>query len=79
VQYVVLQPVTWPRTCELSLTAWWPVGVRWGGTPAETAAEAEVLITILPGGQELHDGMIIPRSTRGTTLSGVVISAPRCG
>ena len=50
-----------------------------GGTPAETAAEAEVLITILPGGQELHDGMIIPRSTRGTTLSGVVISAPRRG
>jgi 3-hydroxyisobutyrate dehydrogenase len=39
--------------------------VRWGGTPAETAAEAEVLITILPGSQELHDVMIIPRSTRG--------------
>jgi hypothetical protein len=43
------------------------------------AAEAEVLITILPGSRELHDVMIIPRSTRGTTLSGVVISAPRCG
>ena len=51
----------------------------WGSTPAETAAEAGVLITVLPGSQELHDVMIIPRSTRGTTLSGVVISAPRCG
>ena len=30
-----------------SMVAGW--GVRWGGTPAETAAEAEVLITILPG------------------------------
>src|SRR5690348_8762966 len=46
----------------------------WGGTPAETAAEAEVLITVLPGSQELHDVMIIPHSARGTTLSGVVIS-----
>src|SRR6266516_2622325 len=44
-------PVTWsrPRTCELSLTAWLPGGVGWGGTPAESAAEAEVLIIILPG------------------------------
>jgi 3-hydroxyisobutyrate dehydrogenase-like beta-hydroxyacid dehydrogenase len=38
---------------------------RWGGTPDETAAEAEVLITILPGSQELHDVMLIPRSARG--------------
>ena len=53
--------------------------VGWGGTPAEMAAEAGVLITILPGSQELHDVMLIPRSARGTTLSGVVISAPRCG
>jgi hypothetical protein len=28
-------------------------------------AEAEVLITILPGSQELHDVMLIPRSARG--------------
>jgi hypothetical protein len=29
------------------------------------AAEAEVLITILPGTQELHDVLLIPRSARG--------------
>jgi hypothetical protein len=40
-------------------------GVRWGGTPDEVAAEAEVLIIIVPGSQELHDVMIIPRSARG--------------
>jgi hypothetical protein len=37
--------------------------VRWGGTSDEVAAEAEVLITTLPGSQELHDVMLIPRST----------------
>jgi hypothetical protein len=37
--------------------------VRWGGTPDEVAAEVEVLITMLCGSQELHDVMIIPRST----------------
>jgi 3-hydroxyisobutyrate dehydrogenase-like beta-hydroxyacid dehydrogenase len=36
------------------------VGTRWGGTPDEVAAQAEVLITILPGSQELHDVMLIP-------------------
>jgi 3-hydroxyisobutyrate dehydrogenase-like beta-hydroxyacid dehydrogenase len=36
------------------------VGVRWGGTPDEVAAEAEVLIIIVPGSQELHDVMVIP-------------------
>jgi 3-hydroxyisobutyrate dehydrogenase-like beta-hydroxyacid dehydrogenase len=40
-------------------------GVRWGGTPDEVAAEVEVLIIIVPGSQELHDVMIIPRSARG--------------
>jgi 3-hydroxyisobutyrate dehydrogenase-like beta-hydroxyacid dehydrogenase len=35
-----------------------------GGTPDEVA-EAEVLITILPGSQELHDVKLIPRSARG--------------
>jgi hypothetical protein len=29
------------------------------------AAEAEVLITILPGNQELHDAMIIPLQRAG--------------
>ena len=37
----------------------------WGGTPDETAAEAEALITIVPGNRELHDVMLIPRSARG--------------
>ena len=37
----------------------------WGGTPDEVAAEAEVLITIVPGSQERHDVMLIPRSARG--------------
>jgi hypothetical protein len=41
------------------------VGVRWGGTPDEVAAEAEVLIIVVPGSQELHGVMIIPRSARG--------------
>jgi 3-hydroxyisobutyrate dehydrogenase-like beta-hydroxyacid dehydrogenase len=36
------------------------MGARWGGAPDEVAAEAEVLITILPGSQELHDVMLIP-------------------
>jgi hypothetical protein len=43
------------------------------------AAEAEVLITILPSSQELHDVMIIPCSAPGTSLAGLVISAPRRG
>jgi 3-hydroxyisobutyrate dehydrogenase-like beta-hydroxyacid dehydrogenase len=38
---------------------------RWAGTPAETAADAEVLITILPGARELHDVMLIPGDARG--------------
>ena len=37
----------------------------WGGTPDEVAAEAEALITIVPGSRELHDVMLIPRSARG--------------
>ena len=41
------------------------VGVRWGGTPDEVAAEAEVLIIVLPGSQELHGVMIISSSARG--------------
>jgi hypothetical protein len=55
------------------------VRVRRGGTPAEVAAEAEVLITIAPGSQELHDVMLIPRHRARTSLAGAVISAPRCG
>jgi len=47
--------------------------------PDEAAAEAEVLITILPSSQGLHDVMIIPLQRAGTSLAGVVISAPRCG
>jgi 3-hydroxyisobutyrate dehydrogenase-like beta-hydroxyacid dehydrogenase len=31
-----------------------------GGTAAEVVAEAEVLITMLPGTQELHDVMFSP-------------------
>ncbi len=50
----------------------------WGGTPEEVAAEAEVLTAILPGSQELHDVMLIPRSAM-TSLSGVMIGAPRSG
>ena len=41
----------------------------WGrGGPARLMrwrAEAEVLITTLPGSRELHDVMLIPRSARG--------------
>ena len=47
--------------------------------PDEAAAEAEVLITILPSSQGLHDVMIIPLQRAGTSLAGVVISAPRRG
>ena len=50
---------------EVSLTAWWPGGVRWAAHLMRWRAEAEVLITILPGSQELHDVMLIPRSARG--------------
>ncbi len=35
-------------------------GAVGGGAPAEVAAEAEVLITMLPGTQELHDVMLVP-------------------
>jgi 3-hydroxyisobutyrate dehydrogenase len=35
-------------------------GARWGGAPAEVAAEAEVLITMLPGTQELREVMLVP-------------------
>ena len=48
-------------------------------TPDEMATEAEVLITILPSSQGLHDVMIIPLQRAGTSLAGVVISAPRRG
>jgi hypothetical protein len=41
-------------------------------------AEAEVLITILPGSQELHDVLLTP-AAREDHLARVVISAPRCG
>jgi hypothetical protein len=50
-----------------------------GAAPDEVAAEAEVLIIILPSSQELHDVMIIPLHRAGTSLAGVVISAPRRG
>jgi 3-hydroxyisobutyrate dehydrogenase len=35
-------------------------GARGGGAPAEVAAEAEVLITMLPGTQELREVMLVP-------------------
>jgi 3-hydroxyisobutyrate dehydrogenase len=35
-------------------------GARWGGSSAEVAGAADVLITILPGSQELHDVMLMP-------------------
>jgi hypothetical protein len=44
-------------------------GPRWGGTPDEVAAQAVVLITILPGSQEQHDVMLITRSARGPASS----------
>jgi len=40
------------------------------GAPAETAAEAEVLITMLPGTRELHDVMLIPGGAR-TSLARI--------
>jgi hypothetical protein len=42
-------------------------------------AEAEFLITMLPGSQVLHDVMFIPAQRARTSLSGVVLGAPRCG
>jgi 3-hydroxyisobutyrate dehydrogenase-like beta-hydroxyacid dehydrogenase len=58
----LVRPVTWsrPGTCWLSLRAWWRGGGRGGAAPAEVAAEAEVLITMLPGTRELHDVMLVP-------------------
>ena len=41
------------------------MGSAVGRTHDEVAAEAEALITILPGTQELHDVMLIPCSARG--------------
>jgi 3-hydroxyisobutyrate dehydrogenase len=35
-------------------------GARWGGSGIEVAAVADVLITMLPGTQELHDLMLAP-------------------
>jgi 3-hydroxyisobutyrate dehydrogenase len=35
-------------------------GARWAGTSAEVAEQAEVLITVLPGVQELRDVMLLP-------------------
>jgi len=61
----------------VSMVAGW--GARWGGTPDEVAAEAEALITILPGTQELARCHAHPLQRARTSLSGVVISAPRCG
>jgi 3-hydroxyisobutyrate dehydrogenase len=34
-------------------------GARWGGTAAEVAITADVLITVLPGTRELHDMMMV--------------------
>jgi hypothetical protein len=42
-------------------------------------AETEFLITLLPGSQVLHDVMFIPAQRARTSLSGVVLSAPRFG
>jgi 3-hydroxyisobutyrate dehydrogenase len=35
-------------------------GARWGGTGTAVAAAADVLITMLPGGPELRDMMLVP-------------------
>ena len=42
-------------------------GARWGGGPAE-AAEAEILITMLRGTQELHDVMPCPAAREDKPL-----------
>jgi 3-hydroxyisobutyrate dehydrogenase-like beta-hydroxyacid dehydrogenase len=39
-------------------------GARWGGTGVEVAAVADVLITVLPGTQELRDMMLAPGDVR---------------
>jgi hypothetical protein len=49
------------------------------GTPAEVAAEPEVLITILPGTPGTARCHAHPPQRAETSLAGVVISAPRCG
>jgi 3-hydroxyisobutyrate dehydrogenase len=46
-------------------------GARWGGTGTEVAAVADVLITMLPGTQELHDMMLAP----GGVLAALPASA----
>jgi 3-hydroxyisobutyrate dehydrogenase len=45
-------------------------GARWGGTAAEVATTADVLITVLPGIQELHDMMMV-------MPGGVLAALPR--
>jgi 3-hydroxyisobutyrate dehydrogenase len=46
-------------------------GAHWGGTGIEVAAVADVLITMLPGTQELHDMMLAP----GGVLAAMPASA----
>jgi hypothetical protein len=54
--------LVWAGTCDVGLAAWWPGGagrlIRWRG-------EAEVLVTILPASQELHDVTLIVGSAQG--------------
>ena len=45
-------------------------GARWGGTAAEVAVTAEVLITMLPGTRELHDMMLMPGGVLGVVQGG---------
>lgn len=44
-------------------------GARWQGTSAEVAAQAEVLITVLPGPEEVYQTM----AGAGGTLAGPVL------
>ena len=58
-------------------------GARWGGTAAEVAVTAEVLITVLPGTRELHDMMLMPGEiaalSRGATWIDMTSTAPATG
>ncbi len=59
-------------------------GARRGGTAAEVAVTAEVLITMLPGTRELHDMMLMPGGvlaalSRGATWIDMTSTAPATG
>jgi 3-hydroxyisobutyrate dehydrogenase len=59
-------------------------GARWGGTGAEVAGVADVLITVLPGTRELHDmmleaGGVLAALRASATWIDMTSTSPRVG